>query len=61
IHREPAVPLPPQAEYVLRLRSWSGSDVRDAGLGGAIGVAFACLYYAVAAKIGAAERGERVA
>ncbi|MFC7077898.1 hypothetical protein [Haloarcula halophila] len=40
---------------------WSGSDVRDAGLGGAIGVAFACLYYAVAAKIGAAERGERVA
>ncbi|MDS0276450.1 hypothetical protein NDI85_01360 [Halomicroarcula sp. S1AR25-4] len=40
---------------------WSGSDVRDAGLGGALGVMIAVLYEAVSAKIGASQRGERLA
>ena len=40
---------------------WSGSDVRDGALGGALGVALAVLYEAVSAKVGATERGERLA
>lgn len=40
---------------------FSGADVRNAGLGGALGVVIAVLYEATAAKIGASERGERVA
>jgi hypothetical protein len=40
---------------------YSGSDVRDAGIGGALGVVIAVLYEAVSAKIGSSERGERVA
>ncbi|WP_255151331.1 hypothetical protein [Halorarius halobius] len=40
---------------------YDGSDVRDAGIGGALGVALAVLYEAVKAKTGANERGERLA
>lgn len=40
---------------------WDGSDVRDAGIGGALGVVIAVLYEAVSAKIGASQRGEQVA
>jgi hypothetical protein len=40
---------------------YTGSDVRNAGIGGALGVALAVLYEAVAAKIGTTERGERMA
>lgn len=40
---------------------YDGSDVRDAGLGGALGVVIAVLYEAVAAKVGSAQRGERLA
>jgi len=54
--------------YYLRKQSgfpvsgpWTGSDVRDAALGGALGVVLAVLYEAVAAKVGATQRGERVA
>ena len=40
---------------------WSGADVRNAGFGGALGVAIAVLYTAIRTKIGAGKRGERVA
>lgn len=40
---------------------YDGSDVRDAGIGGALAVALAVLYEAVKAKAAARERGERVA
>lgn len=40
---------------------YSGSDVRDAAVGGALAVVIAVLYEAVAAKISATNRGERVA
>jgi hypothetical protein len=40
---------------------YTSDDVRNAGLGGGLGVVIAVLYEAVSAKIGAAERGERVA
>lgn len=40
---------------------YSGDDVRNAAIGGAFGVVIAVLYEAVSAKVGAAERGERLA
>ncbi|WP_367175465.1 hypothetical protein [Haloarcula rubripromontorii] len=40
---------------------WSGADVRNASLGSALGVVIAVLYEAVSAKVGAAQRGERLA
>lgn len=40
---------------------YDGSDVRDAGIGASLGTAFAVLYAAARAKLGAAEGGERIA
>ncbi|GCF14610.1 hypothetical protein Harman_25450 [Haloarcula mannanilytica] len=40
---------------------WSGEDVRNAALGSALGVVIAVLYEAVSAKVGSAQRGERLA
>lgn len=40
---------------------YTGTDVRNAAIGGALAVIVAVLYEAVAAKIGATNRGERVA
>lgn len=40
---------------------WDKHDVRNGAIGGALGVVLAVLYEAVSAKIGASERGERVA
>lgn len=40
---------------------FDGSDVRDAGIGSALGVSIGVLYTAVKAKVGAGERGEHVA
>lgn len=40
---------------------WDGSDVRDAGIGGALGVMLTVLYTAVEAKTSGGRRGERVA
>lgn len=40
---------------------YDGSDVRDAAIGGSLGVALAVLYEAVRAKASAHERGERLA
>jgi hypothetical protein len=40
---------------------YTGKDVRDAGLGSALGVVIAVLYQAVAAKVGASEKAERIA
>ncbi|MGB9952905.1 hypothetical protein ACOZ4F_10940 [Haloarcula marismortui] len=40
---------------------WSGADVRNASLGSALGVVIAVLYEAVSAKVGSAQRGERLA
>lgn len=40
---------------------YDGSDVRDVGIGSALGVSIGVLYSAVRAKLGAAERGERMA
>jgi len=39
---------------------YTANDVRDAGIGGALGVVIAVLYEAVSAKVGSAQRGERV-
>lgn len=41
--------------------TFTGSDVRNAGIGGALGVVIAVLYEAVSAKVGSSKRGERVA
>ena len=40
---------------------YDGADVRNAAAGGALGVALAVIYEAVAAKIGASDRMERFA
>jgi hypothetical protein len=40
---------------------YTSDDVRNAGIGGGLGVVIAVLYEAVSAKVGASERGERVA
>jgi hypothetical protein len=40
---------------------YTGTDVRDAGIGSAVAVAFAVLFTAVKAKVSGGKRGERVA
>ncbi|WP_255318044.1 hypothetical protein [Halomicrobium sp. LC1Hm] len=60
LEREQAHYLRKQSDFLIS-GPWTGSDVRDAALGGALGVVLAVLYEAVAAKVGATERGERVA
>ena len=60
LEREQAYYLRKQSGFLIS-GPWTGSDVRDAALGGAFGVVVAVLYEAVAAKVGATERGERVA
>jgi len=60
LEREQAYYLRKQSGFLIS-GPWTGSDVRDAALGGALGVVVAVLYEAVAAKVGATERGERVA
>jgi len=60
LDREKAYFLRKQSGFLIS-GPWTGSDVRDAALGGALGVVLAVLYEAVAAKVGATERGERVA
>lgn len=53
--------ISPSGYSLFGSSTFTGSDVRNAGIGGAIGVAIAVLYEAVSAKIGSSERGERVA
>lgn len=51
--------LKPQSDIIGG--PYSGDDVRNAAIGGALAVIIGVFYQAVAAKIGASNRGERVA